>query len=237
MCQRKGARRRGDAWRRNPSRLSDPGSNPGVFHSVRLYISRAVYAADLVTTGTQTLRLISKQASEVVAELSIMSQPRGSGENPPSPVPAPLEVKEVLSKPLGTLTNPEDQITWGKASLAARNFADAERALHLALSQVGDRPDVALAYAKSLYGSKSPDNARIIAVLEGARRRLDSATPISLRRQIIEELLNAYLYSDPPNGFQAALRLLDEYIWPATVRTNLTRTYTALQHTAKSISG
>jgi hypothetical protein len=48
------------------------------FFSVRLYISRAVYASDLVTTGTQTIRLISKQASEVVALPSI-STLLGSG--------------------------------------------------------------------------------------------------------------------------------------------------------------
>jgi hypothetical protein len=81
------------------------------------------------------------------------------------------------------------------------------------MSEVGDRPDIAVAYVDALYGATStPDYSKIIAILEGARRQLSSQTDVGVRRRVLEELINAYLYSAPPSGFQAALRLLDEYL-------------------------
>lgn len=182
------------------------------FFSVRLYISRAVYAADLAIN--QNVNVLPSKAAEVIDDIPLLAPRRSaSGSIPTSTAPAKQAVKQVLSQSFDTLTTPDDQITWGKASLAAGNYEDSQRALRSAISQVGDRPDAALAYVQALYGaSNTPDYATIVSVLEGARRRVDSTTNLSIRQRITEELLNAYLYSDPPAGFKAALRLLDEYL-------------------------
>jgi mono/diheme cytochrome c family protein len=173
-----------------------------------------IFASPRGDEGVETRMRFSREAAEAVTDIQ-RTAPRGSPHGSAGPFTAPdsAAVNEILSQPLWSLATREEQITWAEASLAAGNYADAQRALNFAISQVGDRPDAALAYVASAYkSSENPDYARIVSVLHGAHRRLEPATSLSVRQQVTEELINAYLYIEPPGGFKAALSVLDEYL-------------------------
>ena len=187
------------------------------FFSVRLYISRAIYAADTEILKPPTYTTATKKAVDEALKQQSAVPPGAEDQThafaPTSAPAAEPAVDAALSLPLDRLQTASDLATRGRAALLKGRFEEAVAAFTLALQKGGRDPVVLLDLARTLRRVKTTQWSHIIALLEDARAQDDDArmSP-DLRRQIMWELLNAYLYLPMPAGFTSAIRLGQEYV-------------------------
>src|ERR1700722_17532655 len=185
------------------------------FLSIRLYISRAMRAADEDVLKPMPVRLQAKTVREIDRVYGgFVSQASNAGSLatsvPQEEVDAPA-VDAALQAPLDRLRSPQDLIARGRAAFLKGKPEEAVEAFERALKVGGESPEVLLDYARALMRMKPTDWNKVVAHLEKARRLMDSVTPLDVRKQILWELLNAYLYLPKPTGFTSAIALVKDY--------------------------
>lgn len=185
------------------------------FWSVRLYISRALQVSDAAVLRPPPIPTEAKQQLDQASRNATVPQ-RGNPENaqPVEVKPPPDRVlQSALNAPLDKLETVSDFIARAQALVAKARYDEAVQTFERALQVYGPEPALALEYMRAMlrHGPSADDWLRIIALLKGARARMGPETPLSLRRHIMQNLLNAYLYLEPPQGFQEAIRIGEEY--------------------------
>lgn len=188
----------------------------GGFFAMKLYISRAMYASEKDIFRPVSYTPVAKEA----VEDELRRTTAVPSDAPPELVESAAAsssaatarvVDDVLKTPVEQLQTSSDLVTRARAALLKGNFTEAAQAFELALEKGETDPGVLLDYARTLARLKRPWS-RIISVLEEARQRLGPATPPEIRRQVMWELMNTYLYAPAPSGFTAAIQLGSQYI-------------------------
>ena len=193
------------------------------FFSVRLYIAWAIYVADADATRPLSLTPSQKGLAAVLGSAApSRAVNRGSDEPSNGDAAAPLAAKastdtikaidQILDLPLEKLTVPNDIVAWGRACVARGRYEDARKAFERAIQETGGDPEVVLEYVNTLYHISPIDRDAMIKALERALPRIDTVSDIKVRHGVVENLINAYLYLPPPDGFEKALALGEKYV-------------------------
>jgi hypothetical protein len=185
------------------------------FFSIKLYVARAIHAGDKEILGPTTISRDTKKAIEKQRNLDSKVPDDARTEiTQPGGVDAVdhASLESALRVPVAKLRTQSDWVARGRAALLSGRFEDAATAFNLAISQGNADAALLLDYARALSRLQRTPNSRIIELLEEARQKLNSSVEPEIRRQVMWELMNAYLYADPPGGFSTTMRLADEYI-------------------------
>jgi hypothetical protein len=189
------------------------------FFSVRLYIAWAIYVADAEATRPveqYAFTFALRKQAEIAVPVSDMS--RAEQATVPREEAAHVlqfdaaAIDKILRVPLEKLTKVEDIVAWGRASLARRSYNAARDAFTRAIGMAGDDPKTVLDYVEALYEIEPRDYQAMVGSLQRALLKLDSTVSRPIRQRINEELLNAYLYTPAPSGFENAIKLGDTYL-------------------------
>ena len=183
------------------------------FFSVRLYISQAMYAVDakisqpvsFSSTLSQTVARSWEKVTAVPTEFSNRIKQRSS-------VITSTAIDEVLRAPLRDLKDVSDLVTRGRAALLKGRTIEAASAFDLAIKSGGKDPALFLDYARTYLQDYPIAWPRVIEILQLALSNIVLDTTREIKQQIYWELLNAYLYLPPPNGYTLALRLGEPYV-------------------------
>lgn len=177
------------------------------FFSVRLYISRAIRFADEVVLRRQVIPAATQRAVNA-AYREHFSQPddivsllgtQASSQD--------FASDASLDAPISKLRTRDDLAAKGQAAMLQGHYQDAVAAFTRALSAGPRTPELLLDYARALKRLTPTPWLQIVSSLEEAIGNSGTHTPINTRKEITWELLNAYLYLPPPNGFESAIAL------------------------------
>ncbi len=125
------------------------------------------------------------------------------------PAVAP-QAQQLRAVPMSYMQTPAALAAWAKAHAAAGDFAQAEAGYRAALQLDPRNSDCAFELAEVLLEQEKYEEA--IKFLEQARNYLIGSADERQARLIDRELLFAYLYAQPPYGFENAIRVGEQYV-------------------------
>ncbi len=171
--------------------------------STRIFLSRLIGYADLET---------NRQLPEAdKVELGIgFSAPTVSVDNT-KPPQASASVDRAASRiieaaPLVRLTKLDDILAWAQSQLALGHFADAAKgylkAVDVDPSDIRAHLGLGVVY---YYSMPSEPVQKALSELLAAQSLITNDTDPSIRAAIYENLAAAYLYTEPPGGYQMTL--------------------------------
>jgi tetratricopeptide (TPR) repeat protein len=172
----------------------------------RTYLTGALGRADRSTAGALTHAGLS--FSEGLLLLRHQSSLGSRGHTPLSPeVESPARKLAGLS--LEDLRTPQEFALWAKAKSALGEPEVALRGYVRAIVLCECDPALLLDYAVALHASGDLGAAR--NQLEEAHLHLSAATAPETAKNIFKSLTFSVLYLDPPQSFERALMLIEEY--------------------------
>lgn len=181
------------------------------FFSVRLYVSRAMFAADREILGplpSFVVEAVEKDYQKLTSVPSDLVERNAEASSLATSGP----IGQILSSPITALQDTTELITRGRAALLQGNPVVAASAFLLAISKGEKDPALFLDYARTMLDTTPILWGNVIETLQKALVNISPTTPLEIRQQVTWELMNAYLYTSAPNGYGSAIALGSAYV-------------------------
>jgi tetratricopeptide (TPR) repeat protein len=175
------------------------------------WVGTRVFLSPLIDSTDKKWRKLPEAAKADLA--SAMAAPTVNVEktNPPETTQAIDDAAKAVitaAPALEQLTDANDIVAWAQAQLALGDFPSAVRAYQKALQLNPKDIRVRLGLGVCYYASGRPIEAALSELL-AAQALIASDTDAATKIAIYENLAAAYLYTDPPGGYQTALDYID----------------------------
>ena len=174
------------------------------FISTRIFLSQVINEADRATFTV--LAILKRQVQSAPSPVKLTPEDKSTV---PSAQTAAAAAK-ITQMPLSGLSTADDIVAWGDSQLALDNYTQATLAYRKALQNDPNNIKAHLGLGLALYSNTTAPVSAAISELLAAESLITPDIDPSLKSAIYENLAAAYLYTDPPGGFQTSLNYLDK---------------------------
>jgi tetratricopeptide (TPR) repeat protein len=154
---------------------------------------------------------LDPEAGNRQALASLAKSPTPTGEHPESEESLQESAERSLSIPLSDKISATTASALAKGALLVGDTYRAIQAARIAISKTPNDPRVALDYAVALNKADASTSI-VIAQIDKVRAAIPPNLDPRLKEQLYNSMIYLCLYQDPPDGFQKAIRLGQEFL-------------------------